>query len=459
MTATTLAEHLEGAFSNYEDVEREHRPILKLVKELIGVIPNCDPVLDIWPTGFRTYNLLVPNLLNLPGSLIGQGAPKDLVGLAMYLSSRAAECMYCSAHTCSYALRRGTTPEAILGNFSDREAAVAAVADGLGRVPASLVKGHITDVRKHLNETEIEWVVLSVCLMGFLNKFMDTMGIELEAESIDDVSDLISETGWTPGQHVWSVEDVDNGADGQAEGRPLVRKSISNRNGDGHTPGDGDAGGPIGATGYANVPTDSASTYLRVLRRAPGAMRKERAWTKGVSGRIGPALMMLEDHLGYAYGTLASLNQNRAVRAIATVLRDNLDEQNTSIGLSAKCLIALVYARVVGNDVLTAEAIQIAERVAPQLDQRVLASVGRFATADATSASIPPGLSSAEAAAVILAKAAAPSPSEVNQITVASTMDALDPDQIVEAVVWISVQQLLHRLYVFYDVDNGHSGN
>ena len=32
--------------------------------------------------------------------------------------------------------------------------------------------------------------------------------------------------------------------------------------------------------------------------------------------------------------------------------------------------------------------------------------------------------------------------------------NSLTPAQIVEAVVWLSIQQLLHRLYVFYDADN-----
>ena len=81
MTATTLAQMIEPESVGFDVLEKEYRPLLKLVEQLIGVVPNCDPVLEIWPPGFRSYNLLVPNLLNLPASLVGQGAPKDLVGL------------------------------------------------------------------------------------------------------------------------------------------------------------------------------------------------------------------------------------------------------------------------------------------------------------------------------------------------------------------------------------------
>jgi len=40
--------------------------LLGLVDALLGVIPNCDSYLEIWPPAFRTYNVMVPNLLNLP---------------------------------------------------------------------------------------------------------------------------------------------------------------------------------------------------------------------------------------------------------------------------------------------------------------------------------------------------------------------------------------------------------
>ncbi len=444
MTANTLAQEIEGDTIDFSEIEKEYRPMLKLVEQLIGVVPNCDPYLEIWPTGFRTYNLLVPNLLNLPASLVGQGAPKDLVGLAMYVASRAAECMYCSAHTCSFALRRGATPESLVGEYSPVEAAVAAVAEGMSRVPAHLQKSDINELRKHLDDGEVEWIVLAAALMGFLNKFMDSMGIELEEAAINDVQDLITATGWTAGKHAWTAEDMDSLYDGEVEGRPLTPEMNGQANGvdNGHRPA------------YLDVPKDSIGTYLRVMRQAPGALRKDRKWNKGMSTRPGMALLQLEEELGYAYTTLASLDHGRATRAIATVIRDNMNAETSTLGIGPKCLIALVYARVVGNEVLTAEAVQMAERLAPDLNHRTLTAVGRFAVADMMTASVPLGLTTVEAAVVMLSKAAAPSPSEINEITIATATDSLTPAQIVEAVVWLSVQQLLHRLYVFYEVDN-----
>ena len=257
MTATTLAQKIEPESIGFDELEKDYRPLLKLVEQLIGVVPNCDPVLEIWPTGFRSYNLLVPNLLNLPISLVGQGAPKDLVGLAMYTSSRAAECMYCSAHTCSFALRRGTSPEALVGDYSPIEAAVARVAEGISRVPADLTKADVVEIESFLPQRDIEWIVLSVAMMGFLNKFMDTMGIQLEADAVGDIAALIGPTGWSTGQHSW------------AESLEAAEKASSTN----------------------SLPArDSFMTIAKVLRNAPGAVKLDRQFIDGMPADAAAAI-------------------------------------------------------------------------------------------------------------------------------------------------------------------------
>ncbi|NJR42453.1 MAG: hypothetical protein HC767_07120 [Akkermansiaceae bacterium] len=55
------------------------------------------------------------------------------------------------------------------------------------------------DLRQHLSEEHAEWIALGVGMMGFLNKFMDAMGVELEQGAVDDVGDIIGPTGWTIG--------------------------------------------------------------------------------------------------------------------------------------------------------------------------------------------------------------------------------------------------------------------
>ncbi len=109
-----LVELLEREAVPFETLHVRYGSLLELVRKLLGVVPNCDPYLEIWPPAFRTYNVMVPNLLNLPLMVWGFGAPRSTLGLAMYVSSRTAGCMYCSAHSCTFALRRGATVEEVV---------------------------------------------------------------------------------------------------------------------------------------------------------------------------------------------------------------------------------------------------------------------------------------------------------------------------------------------------------
>ena len=201
MKTLTIAQQLKPSEIDFDTLHSNYHSMLVLVRELIGVIPNCDRILEIWPTGFRTYNLLVPNCLNLPFSLLGLGTPKKLVALAMYASSRAAECSYCSAHTCAFALRRGAKPSSLFNDRVPREIAVIEVAEALSQIPCTLSKEQCVTLARYFSPADIEWIILSIGMMGFLNKFMDATGVELEADTIAEVGALLASTGWNPGKH------------------------------------------------------------------------------------------------------------------------------------------------------------------------------------------------------------------------------------------------------------------
>ena len=134
-----------------------------------------------------------------------------MVGLGMYVASRAAECPYCTAHTCSYALRRGADPRtvatAFLGdaNFSGKELAVIAVARSLSRIRCELSKDEHSILQQHYSPAEAEWIVLGIAMMGFLNKFMDATGVQLETGTVAETRQTMGEN-WTPGKAGRSLE-------------------------------------------------------------------------------------------------------------------------------------------------------------------------------------------------------------------------------------------------------------
>jgi len=186
-----LIELLEKDAIPFKTLHARYGSLLELVRTLIGVVPNCDPYLEIWPTAFRTYNVMVPNFLNLPFLIWGLGAPRATLGLAMYVSSRMAGCTYCSAHTCSFALRRGATVEQVVAALDSEQTltladrAAVRVARALAVVPAAMDAEARAELRRHFSETDAEWVVLSIAMMGWLNKMMDALGVYFLVETED----------------------------------------------------------------------------------------------------------------------------------------------------------------------------------------------------------------------------------------------------------------------------------
>lgn len=421
--AKTLYQSLNSASINMETLHENYQPVLMLVKELLGTIPNCDPILEIWPVGFRTYNLLVPNFLNLPNTIFSNRKVKSAVGLAMYASSKAAGCPYCTAHSCDFALRRGLDAEAINGHLTPQERAVVALAEGMARVPADLRQEDCQAIAEFYPPQQVETFVFAVSLMGFLNNFMNGMGIELEEEPLADVGDLLMNNGWHPGLHF-------NG-DFKPNNEPAPK-------------------------------VDNISTYFSLIRQAPGAIILEKSWTRGVPDTAAAANEYLKNLIGYSFPILNKITRKRVILTLTTILRDNLDPDNTEVGLASKCLAAYVFAEVVSNDHLKEEAKILATHIAPTLEIDVfdkLNSVVQLPEPNSpreirtlmTLLSIL-DISEQEAAVVILALAASPSPSQVNDPVIDLVMEHLSPAAIVEIMVWISIQQLLHRLGSYYSL-------
>jgi alkylhydroperoxidase family enzyme len=299
-----LVELLAREAVPFETLHTRYGSLLELVRRVMGVVPNCDPYLEIWPTAFRTYNVMVPNLLNLPFMMWGAGAPRATVGLAMYVASRTAGCAYCSAHACTFALRRGASVEQVAGALDSQRALSAAdqsavrVARALAVVPAALDDAARADLRRHFSETDAEWVVLAIAMMGWLNKAMDALGVPLEEATASEVTGVIAPSGWMPGQH--------------RKGAIL-------------------AGNPPGA--------DSLATRWGLIRYAPRAIKLDRAWTAGVPDRWPAVGAYLRRRTGHSFPVLSRLRNRRAIRAIATMLKDNLS--GSVIGRDRPCCSAV----------------------------------------------------------------------------------------------------------------------
>ncbi len=423
----TLAESLKPASVDWNTLHSNYNPLLNLVRELIGIIPNCDPTLEIWPPGFRTYNLLVPNMFNLPNTLFGSKSFKASMGLAMYASSKAA-CAYCTAHACSFALRRGAAAEAIAGSRTEKEQAVVTMAEALAHIPSTLTLTDVERIRQHFSEAETEWLVFSISMMGFLNKFMNAMGVELEQEAINDTAELLYKTGWKPGIH--------------AGANYSVTKSVTPRQ-------------------------DNILTYLRVIRQAPGAVLWEKKWTRGIPSDYSAAAEYLQQHTGYTFPVLKPIKESRVMRTLTAALRDNLDKETTVTGLRMKIYAGYIFSALMKNELLQSEIKNLSVHLAPELNNETFSRLDEIleieipsdnsdCTKLMTSFQQQFSLSEKEAATLLLAIATSHSPANVSEAVIETAMQYIEPAGIVETVVWLSVLQLLNRLSSYYTLTGAY---
>ncbi len=332
----------------------------------------------------------------------------------MYVASRTAECPYCSAHTCSFALRRGASPDKVAqvlvggsASFTPGELATVAVARSLARVPCELTASEREALERCYPPDQAEWIVLGIMMMGFLNKFMDTIGVELEAPTVAEVS--------APMGTDWSTGKAGRGLDFAARRTPPP-------------------------------PADSLWTKLRIVPLLPAAVRLDMRWQRGVPGRWPAVGTFLRERTGHDFPVLSRLRHARVIKSVGSMLRENLDGDTTVVGLDVKVLAGAIFAEVVADQALAADVQALAARngvAESQLDE-----ARRFALVPSTE---PPGSDPKARAALLLARAASPSPAEIDADIVAACRDAaLSAPAIVELVSWLSVLQMLHRLSSYY---------
>lgn len=408
----TLASLLAEARVPFETLQARYGPLLELVHTLIGVVPNCDRYLEIWEPAFRAYNILVPNLLNVPFSVFGvRSAPASVVGMGMYVASRVAECPYCTAHSCSFALRRGASPEKmaqlLVGGetFTPGELATVAVARSLARVPSELTAAEREAFQRCFPPDQAEWILLGIVVMGFLNKFMNAIGVELEPTTAAETAAILGPD--------WSSGVAGRALDPAARSRPPS--------------------------------ADTLRTKLRIVPRMPTALRLDTAWQRGVPGTWPEAGAFLRGATGHDFPVLGRLRHGRAVKGIATALRDNLDPATTVTGLPVKALAGVIFAEIVADQELAGAARALAAKQGVATAQ--IEEAKRFARDPAAA----PGGDARDRALLLLARAASPSPAAIDAGIVAVCREAEIPaPAIVELVTWLALLQLLHRLISYH---------
>lgn len=129
--------------------------------------------------------------------------------LLAYLSSMTAGCRYCEAHAIRAAERYGSEQDKMnhiweyktYGAFTDAERAVFDFAVAASTVPNAVTDEISENLRQHWDDGEIVEILGVVALFGYLNRWNDSMGTQLEEPAAEDGNKYLSGKGWSRGKH------------------------------------------------------------------------------------------------------------------------------------------------------------------------------------------------------------------------------------------------------------------
>jgi uncharacterized peroxidase-related enzyme len=126
-----------------------------------------------------------------------------------YLSSMTAGCRYCEAHAIRAADRYGSEQDRLANIwdyktsdlFSEGERAAFDLAIAASTVPNGVDDDISERMRANWDSGEIVEILGVIALFGYLNRWNDSMGTQLEEPAAEDGNTLLGKAGWTRGKH------------------------------------------------------------------------------------------------------------------------------------------------------------------------------------------------------------------------------------------------------------------
>lgn len=183
------------------------------VPELSEVFDRMEAMLGFVPRSLLTMARM-PGLGSAFASLAGPVLRNDLLdaGLVQMIAmaaSTAAGSRYCQAHT-SHTGHRVGVDEAKLADvyrletsdrFDEAERAALRLAVAAASVPNASTPEHFAELRRYYDDTQITAIVAVISLFGFLNRWNDTIGTELEGPAREFGERVLAPAGWETGKH------------------------------------------------------------------------------------------------------------------------------------------------------------------------------------------------------------------------------------------------------------------
>ncbi len=187
------------------DANEEVAELARFFNETLGFCPNSVLTMQRRPNIASAFINLNKAVMENHGRVTS--GLKRLIG---YVASHAAGCQYCQAHTIRAAQRYGEADDKLehvweyrqSPLFSDAERAALDFAIAAASVPNGVNEDISEQLKQHWDEGEIVEILAVVALFGYLNRWNDSMGTQLEEPAAESAGRYLGKTGWTRGKHL-----------------------------------------------------------------------------------------------------------------------------------------------------------------------------------------------------------------------------------------------------------------
>jgi len=187
-----------------KDANKEAAELAEFYQETLGFTPN-----SLFTMMHRPRIAMAFQEMNIAVMENKGRVTSALKRLIAYLSSMTTGCRYCEAHAIRAAERYGSEQDKMnhiweyktYPAFTDAERAAFDLAIAASTVPNSNNDEISENMRKHWDDGEIVEILGVIALFGYLNRWNDSMGTQLEEPAAEDGKKYLGKKGWTRGKH------------------------------------------------------------------------------------------------------------------------------------------------------------------------------------------------------------------------------------------------------------------
>ena len=187
-----------------EKEDQAFQDLIEFFNETLGFCPNS--VKTMYHRSAIAYAFIALNKAVMENKGRVTSSLKRLIG---YVSSNVAGCRYCQAHTIRAAERYGAEAEQLQNiwefrthsAFSEAERAALESAWVSFMAPNTVDDTIAENLRKYWDEGEIVEILGVAALFGYLNRWNDSMGTEIEDGAVESGDKFLKDKGWSTGKH------------------------------------------------------------------------------------------------------------------------------------------------------------------------------------------------------------------------------------------------------------------